>query len=367
MSYQVLYRKYRPQIFSEVLGQERIVATLQGALLQKRVGHAYLLCGPRGTGKTTIARLVAKALNCQSPKINEKEKIFEPCNNCISCDAINKGSDLDLIEIDAASNRGIDEIRQLKEVIKFSPANSRFKVFIIDEVHMLTLPAFNALLKTLEEPPAHAIFILATTDPEKIPPTILSRVQRFNFKKLPQVTIFSKLKEISKEEKINIEDGALDILAQAADGCMRDGQSLLTQFVLSGDLYISEEDAMSVLGRVSSVRLEEFFDLVAQKNFAGIFKFLEKEEGEGMNLIGFLQAAIFYWRYLLLSHIDEKLLLQDGRLTQEQIKKIGEQKKLIGKEEAFKGVEEFSSALVLAKNSPMPRIPIELAILKVIE
>jgi DNA polymerase-3 subunit gamma/tau len=367
MSYQVLYRKYRPQTFSEVLGQERIVATLQGALLQKRVGHAYLLCGPRGTGKTTIARLLAKSLNCQNPKINEKEKTFEPCNNCVSCNAINKGSDLDLIEIDAASNRGIDEIRQLKEAVKFSPANSRYKVFIIDEAHMLTLPAFNALLKTLEEPPAHAIFVLATTDPEKIPPTILSRVQRFNFKKLSQATIFNKLKDISKEEKINIDDGALDILSQAADGCMRDGQSLLTQFILSGDLHISEEDVMAILGRVSFVRLEEFFDLAGKKDIAGIFDFLEKEEGEGMSLIGFLQVAIFYWRYLLLAHIDEKLLLQDSHLTNEQIKKIREQKKLISREMAFKGVEEFSSALVSAKNSPLPRISLELAILKVIE
>jgi DNA polymerase-3 subunit gamma/tau len=189
-----LYRKYRPKLFAEVEGQEHIVRTLEGALLSGRVGHAYLFCGPRGTGKTTVARLFAKSLNCT----NRGAGKFEPCNNCDSCLAINEGRSLDLIEIDAASNRGIDEIRNLKDSARVAAASSNYKIFIVDEVHMLTKDAFNALLKTLEEPPSHVIFIMATTEPHKILETILSRVQRFDFKKISPELIIRKLKKIAK-------------------------------------------------------------------------------------------------------------------------------------------------------------------------
>src|SRR5580704_221954 len=230
MGMQALYRKYRPKKLEEVLGQETNVEILRNAARSGRLGQAYIFHGPRGTGKTSTARLLAKLLNCEKRRTDpEFAKLGEPCNECTACREIDAQNSFDVIEIDAASNRGIDEIRNLKESIKTSPASAEHKVYIIDEAHMLTGAAFNALLKTLEEPPKHAVIILATTEFEKLPPTITSRAQRFVFKKLSKVVMIEKLSSIAQKEKIKIDDGALELIAAAAEGSFRDAESLLDQ------------------------------------------------------------------------------------------------------------------------------------------
>ena len=221
--YQALYRKYRPKTFDDVVGQDVIVKTLKNSIKNDMVSHAYLFCGPRGTGKTSIAKIFAKILNCTNLKD------LEPCNECVSCIQVNTNQNIDIIEIDAASNNGVDEIREIRNKITLVPANSKYKIYIIDEVHMLSGAAFNALLKTLEEPPSHVIFIFATTEPQKIPTTILSRCQRFDYKKISDSKIVERLKFIAKSEKINISDEALFEIARLSDGGMRDSISLLDQ------------------------------------------------------------------------------------------------------------------------------------------
>ena len=224
-SYLVLARKWRPQVFEEVIGQRHITQTLQNAISQKRVAHAFLFAGARGVGKTSTARILAKALNCETgPKIN-------PCNQCANCQEITNGSSMDVIEIDGASNRGIDEIRELRENVRYTPAKSHYKIYIIDEVHMLTKEAFNALLKTLEEPPPHIVFVIATTEPHKIPATILSRCQRYDFKRISVKEVMESLKRIVAEEGIQISQRGLISISQESEGSLRDAQSLLDQVI----------------------------------------------------------------------------------------------------------------------------------------
>lgn len=245
MSYIVLARKWRPQTFTEVVGQGHITRTLMNVIQKKRIAHAYLLVGPRGVGKTSLARILAKALNC------EKGPTVEPCQRCPSCRDITEGRGLDVLEIDGASNRGIDQIRELRENIKFSPSQGQFRIYIIDEVHMLTAEAFNALLKTLEEPPLHVKFIFATTAPNRLPATILSRCQRFNFRLISVKELAGQLKKIAKEENIKISEEALFQIARHADGSMRDAESILDQLVSFGDKEIKGEDVLSLLGRTA--------------------------------------------------------------------------------------------------------------------
>lgn len=225
MSYTALYRKFRPAAFDEVKGQDHIVQTLQNQISANRIGHAYLFCGTRGTGKTSIAKIFAKAVNCEHP-VNGS-----PCNECATCRAIAAGSSMNVVEIDAASNNGVDNIRQIREEIQYSPTEGKYKVYIIDEVHMLSIGAFNALLKTLEEPPAYVIFVLATTEAHKIPITILSRCQRYDFKRITIDTIADRLMELMDKEKITVEEKAVRYVAKAADGSMRDALSLLDQCI----------------------------------------------------------------------------------------------------------------------------------------
>src|SRR5256712_9105014 len=249
MSYQVIARKYRPQRFDEVVGQEHVTQTLANAIQQSRIAHAYLFCGPRGTGKTTIARIFAKCLNCTGgPKVDFDDK--DP-----RCREIAEGRSLDVLEIDGASNRGIEEIRELRETVKYAPASSKFKIYIIDEVHMLTKEAFNALLKTLEEPPAHVKFMFATTEPEKVLPTILSRCQRFDLRRIPVALIVKHLGDIAKLEKVQIDDAALHAIARGADGGMRDAECALDQLISFCGSQIQESDVLSMFGLTAQGQL----------------------------------------------------------------------------------------------------------------
>src|ERR1700735_3965219 len=242
MSYQVIARKYRPQRFADVVGQEHVTDTLSNAIAQNRIAHAYLFVGPRGTGKTTIARIFAKCLNCTGgPKVDFPDD--DPKAN-----EITEGRSMDVLEIDGASNRGIEEVRELRETVKYSPASSKFKIYIIDEVHMLTKEAFNALLKTLEEPPAHVKFMFATTEPEKVLPTILSRCQRFDLRRIPTALIVNHLRDIARLEKVEIDDAALQAIARGADGGMRDAESTLDQLISFCGDRIAESDVLSMFG-----------------------------------------------------------------------------------------------------------------------
>lgn len=281
MSYQALYRTYRPRTFKEVAGQEVIVKTLQNALLHDKIAHAYLFSGPRGTGKTSIAKILAKAVNC------EKAPIKDACGECATCKAIQSNTIGDVVEIDAASNNGVDEIRDLREKVKYLPSMGKFKVYIIDEVHMLSTGAFNALLKTLEEPPKHVIFILATTEPNKIPSTILSRCQRFDFRGISPSDIERKLKEIRDIENIKITEGAIREVARYAEGGLRDALSLLDQAISFSDENVTEEDIYAVSGSVSKQNLIQLLDFIYHKKTTEAFSLLNDmiEDGKEVNKI----------------------------------------------------------------------------------
>lgn len=259
MSYQALYRVWRPQLLQDVVGQTHITKTLQNALIQEKMAHAYLFSGPRGTGKTSAAKIVAKAVNCKEAPTNE------PCNICKSCIGITEGSIVDVIEIDAASNNGVDEIRDIRDKVKYAPTEVAYKVYIIDEVHMLSTGAFNALLKTLEEPPAHVIFILATTEPHKIPLTILSRCQRFDFKPISNEELVSRMTLILDNNNQLYEEDALKLIAQAADGGMRDALSLLDQAISFSEEKVAINDVLTITGAVSHEALNTLVAALAQK------------------------------------------------------------------------------------------------------
>ena len=293
MAYKALYRTYRPQTFGEVIGQEVIVKTLQNALKNNRISHAYLFCGPRGTGKTTIARLFAKALNCDNFN-------GEPCNNCKSCEEIANGINPDVIEIDAASNNSVDEIRDLKDKIKFLPAGSKYKIYIIDEVHMLTTSAFNALLKTLEEPPKHAIFILATTEPHKVLPTIISRCQRFDFAALSDKELVEALENICINENVDYDKNALLAIAKASDGGLRDAISFLDQAISLCDDKITEEVSASVTGLVSKNKLFELAQKIEDKNISDSIVLIQDLQNSGKEVGKIVNSLLSFYRDILL-------------------------------------------------------------------
>ncbi len=278
MTYVVLARKWRPQTFAEMTGQEHVTRTLSNALGAGKMAHAYLFHGPRGVGKTTAARILARAVNC------ERGVGPQPCNTCATCTAIIRGTSLDVVEMDGASNRGIDEIRDLREHVGYAPVSSRYKVYIIDEVHMLTEQAFNALLKTLEEPPAHAMFVLATTEVHKVPATILSRCQRFEFRRIPQAAIVERLAYLARQEGIEAEREALALMARRAEGCLRDAESLLDQAAASSEGRITESSVRSLLGLSPLDELLTLLDAVARKDLPATAAHLEHMVAAGMEL-----------------------------------------------------------------------------------
>ena len=295
MSYTALYRVWRPGRFSEVVGQSHISQTLKNAILRKRVSHAYLFAGPRGTGKTSLAKIMGKAVNCLDLQEGE------PCNKCLNCQAINEGSFMDYFEIDAASNRGIDEIREMREKVKFAPSQGRTKVYVIDEVHMLTNEAFNALLKTLEEPPEHVIFILATTEPQKIPLTILSRCQRYDFKKIHEEGIKERLQEIIEAEKITVENTALDLIIRKAEGGMRDAISILDQGLsASENNQISLSEIEKVLGTLNSYQLRNIFEQVFTGDIEKTLGSLDSYLSEGKEVKQIVKDMVDYLRQIII-------------------------------------------------------------------
>ena len=369
MSNLVLYRKYRPQLFAEIIGQEHIVQTITNTISSGMISHAYLFSGPRGSGKTSLARLFAKAINCQ----NRKEKESEPCNKCLSCLEIKQGNSIDLIEIDAASNRGIDEIRELREGIKFAPIKSKYKVFIIDECHQLTKEAVNALLKTLEEPPAHAIFILATTEIHKMITTIISRCQRFDFRKLTIPEIVKRLEFILKKEGVKIEKPALELIALNSEGAIRDAESLLDQILsFSGTSINNEikvETIKDLLGIVEIRTIEQFCDFLFNKKSSEAISFLNEINEKGFDLQEFTKALIRYLRQgliLKLTGTEEQNLSIFG-LTKEELQKLEKQVTPLKTEELCKILNLFLEAESKIKYSSIPQLPLELAIVEIIE
>ena len=295
MSYTALYRKFRPDSFQDVKGQDAIVRTLKNQIRAQRIGHAYLFCGTRGTGKTTVAKILAKAVNCEHPIDGN------PCNECETCKAIAAGNSMNVIEIDAASNNGVDNIREIREEVAYSPTSGKYKVYIIDEVHMLSIGAFNALLKTLEEPPSYVIFILATTEAHKIPITILSRCQRYDFKRIARTTIVDRLRELMDEEQVEVEDKALRYIAKKGDGSMRDALSLLDQCIA---FYLGEkltyEHVLDVLGAVDTDEFSKLLREVLDGDVTQVILHLENMIMQGRDLTQLVNDFTWYLRKLLL-------------------------------------------------------------------
>lgn len=369
-----LYQKYRPKTFTEISGQKHIVRTLTSAIKNNRIGHAYLFTGPRGTGKTTLARLLAKTVNCLEPsssakatKDKEKQKTseiasVEPCNKCDNCKLILENKAIDLIEIDAASHTGVDNIRQLKEGVPTPPTALKYKMYIIDEVHMLSIGAFNALLKTLEEPPEHAIFILATTELHKVPETIVSRCQRFDIFHLTQQEIIERLKKISKKEKVEIENEALEIIALEAEGGMRDAESLLGQILSLEDKKVTAQEVSEILGTSGKKAVSDFADILIDKETESAIEKIEKLQNEGINLANFNKSLLSYLRNLLIiKSAPEKSFEIVANFSQEEFekaKKISE--KTTAKDLLF-AIDLFWKSLENSKNASLPSLPLEIA------
>ncbi len=356
MGYQALYRVWRPQAFEDVIGQEHVTKTLQNALLHQKISHAYLFSGPRGTGKTSAAKILAKAVNC------EHAPVQEPCNECASCRGITDGSISDVLEIDAASNNGVEEIRDIRDKVKYAPSSVKYKVYIIDEVHMLSTGAFNALLKTLEEPPAHVIFILATTEPHKIPLTIISRCQRFDFKRITPQDIVGRMERILKETGIAYDQNALLVIARAAEGGMRDALSLLDQAISFGSDNITLEDALTVTGAVSQSFLTKIVSAIHERDTAEALNQLQELLAMGKDPIRFVEDMILYFRDMLLYQAAPELEDSMERVYIDQaFKELAEN---ISSNQLHFWIDQWNRSIQEMKWSSHPRIFLEVLLVR---
>ena len=359
MSYMALYRKWRPDEFEEVKGQEHVVTTLKNQITHDRIGHAYLFCGTRGTGKTTVAKLFAKAVNCEHPLEDGS-----PCNECATCKAISAGTSLNVIEIDAASNNGVDNIRDIREEVQYSPTEGKYKVYIIDEVHMLSIGAFNALLKTLEEPPSYVIFILATTEAHKIPITILSRCQRYDFRRIRLETIYERLADLLKREGVEAEEKAIRYVAKAADGSMRDALSLLDQCIA---FYLGQtltyENVLEVLGTVDVEVFNKLMQHVVANDTMAALQVVDEIVWQGRELSQFVTDFTWYMRNLLLlkstNDINDQLDISAENL--DSMKQVAEQVEM---DSLMRYVRVFSEMSNQIRYATQKRVTLELAIIK---
>ena len=354
--YKALYRQYRPEVFDEVLGQDHIVRILKNQIASGSTSHAYLFCGTRGTGKTTTARLLAKGLNC----LSEGE---HPCGTCANCRAIKEGSFIDVIEIDAASNNGVDDVRELRESVKYPPAVGRMKVYIIDEVHMLSSEAFNALLKTLEEPPEYVTFILATTEVHKLPATVLSRCMRLDFKRVPETVLMKGMSGICDSLGIKVTEDALRIIAANADGSVRDGLSILDQCISGRDTQVGAEDVLEFLGASGAEDFIELTDMVRKKRTEEAIIFVDGILSDGKDVRQFMRDWISHYRNLLLVKYMRKPETVLG-MSAENIERIRRQAAVLEPEDINRGIMELSSMANEARWSTQPRILLELAIVR---
>lgn len=355
MSYIALYRAWRPQTFQDMVGQQHIIQTLQNAIREQRVSHAYLFNGPRGTGKTTAAKILAKAVNC------EQGPTVEPCNECAACKGITAGHIMDVVEIDAASNRGIDEIRDIRDKVRFAPSEVRYKVYIIDEVHMLTSEAFNALLKTLEEPPGHVIFILATTEPHRLPSTIISRCQRFDFRQVSLEEQIDRLMQICQEEGIQADKDAIAYVARLSEGGMRDAISLLEQVAAFGDGKLTLEAAVDVTGGMAADQFYQLADAIKDRNAPAVLPLVEGLMQAGKSADKCMENLIYYFRDLLV------LKLASGKSVTDR---IVDTERFIGVAEAFSSarlfamIDELHAYQIELKHASQPQTLFEVAMLK---
>ena len=357
MSYIAFARKYRPQTFDDIIGQPHVTTTLKNAISQDRVAHAYLFSGPRGVGKTTAARILAKALNC------EKGPSAKPCNTCAVCKEIVSGSSMDVLEIDGASNRGIEEIRVLRENVKFAPTRGRFKIYIIDEVHMLTPEAFNALLKTLEEPPPHVKFIFATTQAYKVPSTILSRCQRFDFRRIAAVEVAANLKKIAKAEGLNIDDEALGLIARYSDGGMRDAQVMLDQITSSSSGKVKAADIAKMLGTIDDEALFELSGSIRDKDAPRALGIIDRLVNDGKDVTQAALGLIEHFRNIAVTKVaaDTVGLIDAGT---EKIKRYKDEAERFSVEEILYVIYTISNAIDFIRKASLSRVPLEAALVK---
>lgn len=359
MSYTALYRKFRPDHFSDVKGQEHIVTTLKNQIKAGRIGHAYLFCGTRGTGKTTVAKLLAKVVNCENPVDGN------PCNECRMCKGISTGTSMNVIEIDAASNNGVDNVREIVEEVRYSPTEGRYKVYIIDEVHMLSTGAFNALLKTIEEPPAYVMFILATTEVHKIPITILSRCQRYDFRRITIDTIAERLADLMLTENIEAEDKALRYVARVADGSMRDALSLLDQCI---SFYIGKkltyDNVLEVLGAVDTQVFAKLLGNIKKQNVADCIRQLEEIESNGRELGQFTIDFIWYLRNLLLIKTTDNITDIIIEVSTENLAILKQEVASINEQELMRFIRIFSELSNQIRYATRKRVLIEIALIK---